>query len=324
MATLDDIRKKLQAMESRKGGGNRGSNEPSLTFPFWNTPVGESSILRLLPDKDKTNTFFWRERQILNLEFPGIKGQEEGKRVVAKVPCVEMWGDTCPVLKEVRPWWNDEALKASASKYWKKRSYLFQGFVVEDTTGEKQPENPIRRFIIGPQIFNIIKAALMDPEMENSPVDYVNGLNFTITRTKKGDYSDYSTSKWARRETALSEDQLAAIEKFGLFTLNDWMPAKPDAAALNAIQEMFEASVNGELYDGDRWGTYYRPYGYNGEAPAHDDPDAPTVASPAAKAEVAEPVTTQPTVTPKATTVDEPKKDVNDILAKIRQRANQG
>jgi hypothetical protein len=237
-----------------------------------------------------------------------------------------MFGDTCPVLKEVRPWWNDESLKASASKYWKKRSYLFQGFVLEDTTGEKQPENPIRRFIIGPQIFNIIKAALMDPEMENSPVDYINGLNFTITRTKKGEYSDYSTSKWARRETALNEEQLAAIEKFGLFNLNDWMPAKPDAAALNAIQEMFEASVNGELYDGDRWGTFYRPFGYNGESSAHDDPDAPTVAAPAAapaKAEIAEPVKTQPTVTPKAT-AEEPKKDVNDILAKIRQRANQG
>lgn len=327
MATLDEIRKKLQALESRKGGGKRSSNEPSLTFPFWNTPVGESSILRFLPDKDPSNTFFWKERQIMNFEFPGIKGHEEGKRVVVKVPCVEMWGDPCPVHKEIRPWWNDESLKASASKYWKKRSYLFQGFVVEDATGEKQPENPIRRFIIGPQIFNIIKAAIMDPELTNSPVDYINGLNFTITRTMKGEYSDYSTSKWSRRETALNEEQLSAIEKYDLFNLNDWMPAKPDAAALNAIQEMFEASVNGELYDPERWGTFYRPYGFNyegGDASHNDDPDAP-VSAPTTKAEpvaVAEPVKTAPTETPKATT--EPKKDVNDILAKIRQRANQG
>jgi hypothetical protein len=30
---------------------------------------------------------------------------------------------------------------------------------------ENAPENPIRKFIIGPQLFTIIKAALLDPEL---------------------------------------------------------------------------------------------------------------------------------------------------------------
>jgi hypothetical protein len=53
-------------------------------------------------------------------------------------------------------------------KYWKKKSYLFQGFVRENALpDDKAPDNPIRRFVISPQIFNLIKAALMDPELEN-------------------------------------------------------------------------------------------------------------------------------------------------------------
>ena len=73
----------------------------------------------------------------------------------------------------------------------------------EDTT----PENPIRRFIIGPQIFNIIRGALLDPEMENLPTDYDKGVDFRINKTSKGGYADYSTSKWSRKESALTEDQ---------------------------------------------------------------------------------------------------------------------
>ena len=100
-------------------------------------------------------------------------------------------------------------------KYWKKKSYIFQGFVVtnplaEDTT----PENPIRRFIIGPQIFNIIRSALLDPEMEEMPTDYVKGVDFRINKTTKGGYADYSTSKWSRKTTPLTEEQNKSIDDF--------------------------------------------------------------------------------------------------------------
>lgn len=322
MATLDDIRKKLKEMEARKGGQTRNSDEPSLTYPFWNIPAEKGATVRFLPDKDSTNSFFWRERQIINLTFSGIKGHDEHKPVTVKVPCVEMWGDTCPILKETRPWWNDPSLVETARKYWKKRSYMFQALIIEDPLNEKPLENPIRRLIIGPQIFNIIKSALLDPDMENMPTDYVNGTNFTILRTKKGEYNDFSTSKYARKESALSEEHLEAIEKHGLFNLNDWLPARPDAQAMNSIQEMFEASVNGDMYDPDRWASHYRPYGFEfagasrteGTAVEADADDH--VAAPAVKVSA-------PAPKPAVTTTEEPKKDVNDILAKIRNRATQ-
>ena len=106
----------------------------------------------------------------------------------------------------------------------------------------------------------------MDPDMENIPTDYVNGTDFRLTKTTKGQYADYSTSKWARKERSLDETELAAIDEHGLYDLKDFLPARPTAEHYKAIAEMFEASVNGELYDAARWGNYYKPYGV--EVPA--------------------------------------------------------
>jgi hypothetical protein len=173
-----------------------------------------------------------------------------------------MWGEACPILAEVRTWFKDKALEDMGRKYWKKRSYIMQGFVRENPLDDdKNPENPIRRFIIGPQIFQTIKSALMDPELEELPTDLMRGLDFRITKTSKGGYADYSTSKWARKESALTEAEQAAIEAHGLFTLNDFLPKKPSEAELKVMKEMFEASVDGKPYDPDRWGAYFRPAG---------------------------------------------------------------
>lgn len=327
MATLQEIRAKLQALEDKKG--NKQSFGSSLVYPFWNIGENEPVSLRFLPDANEENTYFWKEIQQINLDFPGVKGGDESKKVYVKVPCVEMWGDNCPVHAELRPWFKDPSLETTARKYWKKRSYIFQGFVVDNPIkedAEDAPENPIRKFSIGPQIFNIVKEALMDKELETLPTDYLNGINFRIIRTKKpgGEYNDYNTSSWSRKETALTEEQLEAIEKYGLFNLNDWAPKRPTAEGVNAIFEMFEASVEGDLYDPERWGQYYKPWGLEIE---NSKPATTTsTATPAATVEVtAEPaveivaeeketVTASPSVSAPTST------SAQDILAKIRNR----
>ena len=109
-------------------------------------------------------------------------------------------------------------------------------------------ENQIRRFVIGPQIFKLLKSALMDPDMENLPTDYDSGTDFRLTKTQKGQYADYSTSNWARKERSLNEDERKAIiETHGLYDLNDFMPKRPNDEELRIIMEMFEASVDGNL-----------------------------------------------------------------------------
>ena len=260
MASLADIRARLQAAESNKGGQSQGGD--NAIYPHWNMEEGHSAVVRFLPDGNGKNTFFWVERAMIKLPFSGIKGDMESKQTQVQVPCVEMWGESCPILAEVRTWFKDKSLEDMGRKYWKKRSYIMQGFVRENPLADdKSPENPIRRFIIGPQIFQIIKSSLMDPDLEELPTDVMRGLDFRITKTSKGGYADYSTSKWARKESALTEAEQAAIQAHGLFDLASFLPKRPSEAELRVMKEMFEASVDGQSFDMDRWGQYFRPAG---------------------------------------------------------------
>jgi hypothetical protein len=286
---------------------------------------GKEAVIRLLPDGNSANTFFWVERAMIKLPFAGIKGETDSRPVQVQVPCVEMYNDgtACPILTEVRGWFKDKSLEEMGRKYWKKRSYIFQGFVVEDPIKEdKQPENPIRRFIIGPQIYQIIRSALMDPELEELPTDYLKGVDFRIAKTSKGGFADYSTSKWSRRERSLTEVEAAAIEAHGLFNLSDFLPKKPTDVELKVMKEMFEASVDGEAYDMDRWGQYFKPAGMGA---ATGDPHRATAntSTPAAKAsedfdEESAPVAkAAPAAAPAST---DGASRAQDILAMIRNR----
>jgi len=324
MASLAEIRAKLKAAESKGSDNNRSGGDKSI-YPFWNLKEGGESTLRFLPDGNSDNTFFWVERAMIKLPFAGIKGESESKPVTVQVPCVEMYGDSCPILAEVRGWFKDPALEDMGRKYWKKRSYIFQGFVVDDGLGEKaeeQPENPIRRFIIGPQIFQSIRAALVDPELEDLPTDYVHGLDYRMKKTSKGGYADYSTSSWARRERPLNDAEQAAINTHGLYNLSDFLPKKPGEVELKVMKEMFEASVDGEPYDMERWGQYFKPAGMS------QNTGDPVKSTPKVSAPVDDDIDPDDAPVAKSTPAPAPNAEASaggdsraqDILAMIRNR----
>jgi hypothetical protein len=163
------------------------------------------------------------------------------------------------------------------------------------------------------------------------------GVDFRIAKTSKGGFADYSTSKWSRRERALSDVEKQAIDTHGLFDLSAFLPKKPTDVELKVMKEMFEASVDGEAYDMDRWGQYFKPAGMG---QATGDPvgrsnaaptAAPKVAAPAEDAapwddEPAAPVS-KPSAAPAAKVEDaasgEGASRAQDILAMIRNRQKQ-
>lgn len=324
--TLEEIRKKLQALDTRSKGQSGNFGGDKSIYPHWNIPEGTSTTLRFTADANEDNTFFWAERQLIKLPFPGIEGQDENKQVIVQVPCIEMYDGpkTCPILNEVRPWWKDKSLEDTARKYWVKRSFYMQGFVKQDPINESgTPENPIRKFIMGPQIFAIIKAALMDPDMENSPVDSINGTDFIVSKTSKGGFADYGTSKWARKESSLTEEMLAAIEQYGLVDLSTYLPKRPSQEQLAIMFEMFQASLDGEMYDPARWAQHYKPFGF--DSSASEDAEGGEGKRVTRSAPVSRPAVSVPVVTPKATTVvedetppwtdDAPVEEVKEVTA---------
>lgn len=266
-----ELKAKMIEQQARKERGRSGNfGNSNAVYPFWNNPDGSTAVLRFLPDGDESNDFFWLERLIIKLPFNGVKGSADSKPVVVEVPCTDMWkAKSCPVTAEISPWWKDKALEDMARKYYRKKSYVFQGFVVSNPVEEETPpENSIRRFIINPSVFDRIKLILLAQDVETSPTDYDNGLDFYLTKTKQGTFANYDSSGWTKPGTlgtikprSLSDDERQAIETHGLWNLGNFLPKKPDEEHLTAIMELFNASVNDELYDMDRWGQLYSPIG---------------------------------------------------------------
>ena len=62
-------------------------------------------------------------------------------------------------------------------------------------------------------------------------------------------------------------------DRYGLPKLSDYLPKRPTEEQKAAMFEMFQASLDGELYDPARWSTFYKPFGFD-SAPGTDDGDA--------------------------------------------------
>ena len=125
---------------------------------------------------------------------------------------------------------------------------------------------------------------------------------------------------WARRERALNEDEYKAIETNGLYNLSDYLPKKPGDVEVEVIKKMFEASVDGEAYDMDAFGQYFRPAGM---ASRTGDPVKASTPQPAKVEETVVAKTEEETVKVSEPVAESKPADNNkaeDILAMIRSR----
>jgi hypothetical protein len=138
------------------------------------------------------------------------------------------------------------------------------------------------------------------------------------------------------KERALTADETAAIDQHGLWNLSSFLPKKPDDAHLNAIMQMFQASVDEEYYDPDRWAQFYRPNGmrFDNTADSNNSAATTTVSMPTVspagnlnkmvnKAEVDEDQSSpwEEPIKSVQSTNDKPKLQTpDDIIAAIRAR----
>jgi hypothetical protein len=327
MASIAEIRAALAAQQSKgKGNGQKRSSGggDNASYPFWNIDVGASATLRLIPDLDPTNTLFWRNREVIKLPFEGVVGGEypTNERVEVTVPCVAMFGMACPITAATKHLWNDESTKALARVYWKKKSYIYNGFVVNSPFVEETvPENPIRRFVINPTIHKIIESSLANPDMEDNPTDYVGGRDFRISKSQSGQWADYGTSNWSMKVRSLNETEMAAIEQYKPHDLKAALGRVPDADELSAIKAMFDASFAGEPFDAASFGQYYRAYGARGSFGGGGSNDTGGEISQVTKAAPAAPVA--PVTESAAPAAGASASNSADVLAKIRARIKQ-
>ena len=87
------------------------------------------------------------------------------------------------------------------------------------------------------------------------------------------------------------------------------------------MKEMFEASVDGEAYDMDRWGQYFKPAGMGA---ATGDPNKPAASAPVDDADDEPAPVAKAAPAPKAEAAGtDGNSRAQDILAMIRNRQKQ-
>ena len=295
-------------------------NRPSNYYRFWKMDFDQTATVRILPDTDEDNYLeFNVEKFMHNLEING-----EFK----SVPCLKMYGEPCPICEVSAAFYKEEGDKSVRGKqYYRKKQHIVQALILEDPlppnteTGENS-EGKVNYLNIGYQLFSVVEEALTSGDLEAVPWDVNEGYDFLIKKTKSPDgNAKYDLgSKFVRRSSSLSEDQLAIVEE-GSINLSTLIPQKP---TLERVEGMLNAALTGEPWDdgyGNNSGGNSSTPGSTG-GPAASTPGSEGEGSGVALvAEEAAPVaeaTPAKEAAPAAT--DANKKAGTDVLKMIRER----
>lgn len=261
--TMDEIREEMSR--------DKRSSTASLNrvyVPFYQLPTGASLSFRFVEDVD-SSTLPWVEVDEILLTFPGIINSDRNtdNEVGVRVPSLTTWGEVDPIQRTLDWKSTDPVEMARRKALYRKRSYLWSGFLVSAPITERDvPENPIRLLKLGKQVQDCVQQGLMAAEFENAPWDTEHGRDFRLAKTQQGQYANYSSSSFSYRERPLSEKERQAIAKFGLWDLSAVAGAKPDAETQALIWTMYEASQAGEPFDNAAWGHKFRAWEARGSA----------------------------------------------------------
>jgi hypothetical protein len=248
-----------------------------------NMPDGASATIRFLPasksDASDVQSKFWCQNKKIRLRFDDPLAPDT--QVVLQIPVMMSYipglrAESDIILRQVKVLYDIAAkakkagreeeykrMQAKANFHWPRGDALAQGFVIKSPFVENDlPENPIRLFELSKQIMNVINEVLQteDPAvgLQYWPVHGKLGTNFVIKKTRSGEWPKYDAgSGFARATTPLSTEQLAALDKYGLWDLADFLPPRPTDAEYAAAAEIVKASIAGEqTWDSD-WEQHF-------------------------------------------------------------------
>ena len=276
-AKFDAIRAKFSAATST--GGNQNNY-----YSFYKMPDDAQARIRFLPDANEENSLgFLIEKLSHSLKINGEK---------KTVACPSQYGEECPICKVSKEYYDVDD-KVNGKLYYKTRNYLAQVLVLEDPIVDPKHENAagkVKLIQIGYSLFKIIKDAFESGELDEAPFAFNGGTDFLIKKTKQGEFASYTLSKFARKSTDLTNDQIELVQE-AMVDLSTLLPKQPDAKLVDNLlkaaltgSRLAEDDADGEDDDNAAFSTMANKARAKSITSA-DDEDAP-VATPAATAPV--------------------------------------
>jgi hypothetical protein len=204
-------------------------------YPFWKMDFDQTAIVRYLPDQDESNPMGF---VVENLSHKlSVNGRER------TVPCLKMYGESCPCCELSRKYYDQKDEKMGL-KFWRRQEFIGQILVLSSPFDYPidENENPVRLIMLGPKIFKLIQASFASGDLEENPTDFSAGYDFRIKKSKQGQFADYTLSKFAPKQSAISEQLLQNLE---LHNLADWRTRRIER---DAMELMIQADLTGSSY----------------------------------------------------------------------------
>lgn len=231
--------------------------------------TGTTMSMRFTPNKEILNPDtpwgFWLPEAIINLKFAHHEDDSKvvrlnvsvksnyahGTKCITVAPASEMF-EAAKKLEKQGKLAEAESLKSIARVHYTQTKQLMQGFLISAPgyAEDSVPENPIRKFRMGPQPFARISSAInpstpeeQEKALKTIPTHFKYGYNFLLVKKQGPQFPHYNDSDWAREPSALTDAQLAALEKFGPWNLRDDLPKMPTDEDYALIRKIIDQSV---------------------------------------------------------------------------------
>lgn len=231
--SLDEL-KQAFGERDRKKTNKKGENGNWLRF--WDLSVGGSVTIRLLPDKNDDNPFGFTVKDTRHT----VKIGDQFHSVACEK---HMRGQPC-ALCDLSAQLYKEGRDGDGREIYKTDKMLVQAIVIDsdlrfddgsDAVGE------LKFLSLSKSIFGIIQDGLGD--LDEPPFDVEDGCNFTIKKTQNGEYNSYTTSGYARKESALTDEQLELFEEQAV-DLSTLLPKPADPDEVEQLAADYLASIS--------------------------------------------------------------------------------
>jgi hypothetical protein len=241
---------KLKAkFEAEAQGGNNG---PSDFLPYFNLKNKDSITVRFLSDANPNNqdTFTYTE-EVFNFNGKNMKFDGLSKDCPASKIASDLFAEAKALGEETA---EGKEVREKALKYYKKRKYLANAYVVDapdyfwGTAGldPDKIEDRVKVISLPKKVYDSIKDTVMDDDF--SDVEFYNFgddvVNFKLTVKKNtGGFNDYSSSKFEIKPKELDiADETVDVIAENLKDLADIFKAH----SLAEFNEAIEIEMSGE------------------------------------------------------------------------------
>jgi hypothetical protein len=154
---------------------------------------------------------------------------------------LSQFGKSCPACKTAQKFYDEDDEK-HGSMFYKKKSWVGQGLIIEANFEYENPENSHKKISTGWQIHEAIKTGIMI-DVENHPCDLENGYDFRILKSRgAGKNANYSSSKFSPKSSPVNPGILKDIK---LYDLRELLPKEP---SLENMEAMLTSALTGEIY----------------------------------------------------------------------------